>query len=70
MATVAISVSLEDVGDADLAVYAADRLSWSVEQDGKTIRLITAENISPARMLADFWTEVADILEAETREDG
>lgn len=63
MATVAITVHVEDT---DLAEHVASRLGWEVEDiTGQDVRLVTDEPTFVARMLGDFWSDYADVLEGE-----
>lgn len=73
MATIAITVEVDDI---DFATAAVNCLDWEMEtihwfpDGGAEVRLVTttAECSSVARMLATYWTEYADIAEAASGE--
>lgn len=69
MATTAITVEVDNIHIADEAVSAlgwdVEELAWHSSPVQATVRLVTTENISVARMLGDFWTEYADIAETD-----
>lgn len=66
MATVWTSIEV-DRDEISLALEAADNLGYTAEDVSDVgfthIRLSTTEPISVARLLANFWTEYADISE-------
>ena len=66
MATVTATAEVDNLS---IAAEAADNLNLEIHEvryvgDGFTlVQICTGEAISPARLLANFWTEYADVSE-------
>lgn len=66
MATVTTTTEVDNLS---LAAEVADNLGYEIHDvkyvgDGFTlVQICTGEAISPARLLANFWTEYADVSE-------